>query len=620
MAPPDERPNILWLVSEDCPPRFGCYGDRLASTPNLDRLAQRGVLFEQAFCPVPVCAPSRFSLLTGLASESHGPAQHMRAEGPVPPWTTTYPQALRERGYYCSNNAKTDYNSDVVPDDVWDDSSPQAHWRNRPDGSPFLAVFNYDGTHESSVFMPDVRALYGALQAGGPVPFTVLDHDPPEVDPTDVPLPAYLPDTPEIRQDLAQYYARISEMDAWLGVVLDQLAQDGLTDSTVVLQSSDHGGVNPRSKRYCYDEGLQVPLVIAAPDRFAAVLPPRGSRVAAAVSSLRIPPTIIELAGGRPPSYMDRSLLLRELDPSREIAFGGRGRMDERYDLVRTARDARYRYLRNYLPHRPTGQHQAFAWQAAGYQSWEREHLAGRLDEAQSAYWRPKAGVELYDTAVDPDQIDNRAGDPALADVEQRLRNALRTHMIDVWDNGFLPEGSPVEGYDASRAEGAYPLERILEVADAVPEQDAVHLPRFVDALGDDDATIRRWGAIGILSLGSAAATAQAHVRIRLDHEHDPFVVIPVAEWLVRFGRMADLVERLASLVEPAHPRPVRLEALAALLAVGTDSVRPFRRHVATAADDEDEYVRSAGTHLLAQLDGTYSPETQVFSWGRPKT
>lgn len=136
-----------------------------------------------------------------------------------------------------------------MPDDVWDDSSGQAQWRNCPEGSPFLAVFKLDGAHESTVFMPDVRALYGALQAGGPVPFTVLDHDPPRVDPADVQLPAYLPDTAEIRQDIAEYYARVSEMDAWLGVVLDQLEQDGLADSTIVIQSSDHGGVNPRSKR-----------------------------------------------------------------------------------------------------------------------------------------------------------------------------------------------------------------------------------------------------------------------------------------------------------------------------------------------------------------------------------
>jgi arylsulfatase A-like enzyme len=608
------RPNILWLVSEDCPPRFGCYGDPLAHTPNIDRLAQRGVLFEQAFCPVPVCAPTRFSLLTGLAPESHAPAQHMRAEASVPPWTTTYPQALRELGYYCSNNAKTDYNSDVVPDAVWDASSPQAHWRNRPDGSSFLAVFNYDGTHESSVFMPDVRALYGSLQAGGPVPYTVLDHDPPRVDPAAVRLPAYLPDTPEIRQDIAEYYARISEMDAWLGVVLQQLEQDGLTDSTIVIQSSDHGGVNPRSKRYCYDEGLQVPLVVAAPEGFADLFAAPGSRVNAAVSSLSIPPTLIELAGGTAPSYMERSLLRRA---AAGIAFGGRGRMDERYDLVRTARDQRYRYLRNYLPHRPNGQYQAFAWQAEGYQSWEREHLAGRLDEVQSAFWRPKPGVELYDLAADPDEVVNLAGDPEHVAVETRLREALHAHMLDAWDNGFLPECSPVEGFDASRAGDAYPLERILDVADAVPEQDPRHLARFLDALADADRTVRRWGSIGVLSLGEDAALARDAVRARLDDEHDPFVVIPAVEWLARHGNGCELVDRLAALAQPQHPRPVRLEALAALLAVGADLARPFEEVVATAADDEDEYVRSAGTHLLAQLRGTYTPELQVFSWSR---
>lgn len=618
MASLEQRPNILWLVSEDCPPRFGCYGDPLASTPNIDRLAQRGVLFEQAFCPVPVCAPTRFALLTGLAPESHAPAQHMRAEAAVPTWMSTYPQVLRELGYYCSNNAKTDYNSDIVPHDVWDDSSAGAHWRNRPEGSPFLSVFNYDATHESSVFMPDVRAVYGALQAGGPVPFTVLDHDPPVVDPADVRVPAYLPDTPEIREDLAEYYTRISEMDAWLGAVLDQLEQDGLADSTVVVQSSDHGGVNPRSKRYCYDEGLQVPLIIATPRGVATGgLPQPGSRVHSPVSSLRVPPTLIELAGGTAPPSMQSSLL-QDLDAEPGVAFGGRGRMDERYDLVRTARDARFRYIRNYQPHRPLGQHQGFAWQAAGYQSWEREHLSGRLNEAQSAFWFPKAGVELYDTAIDPDQIENRAGDPAVGDVEQRLRDALRAHMLDVWDNGFLPEGSPVEGIDASRTGGAYPLDRILEIADLVPEQDAHHLPRFTGALQDADATVRRWGAIGILSLGSAATAAEDAVRLRLGDEVDPFVVIPLAEWLVRYRRAANLIDRLASLTQSPQPRPVRLEALGALLAVGPDRLSTFRHALAAAADDEDEYVRSAGRHLLAQVDSTYSPSTRVFTWSRP--
>ena len=236
------RPNIVWTVSEDCPPRFGCYGDPLAATPRLDALAARGTLFEHAYSAAPVCAPSRFALLTGVAPESNGPAHHMRAVAHRPAWMLTYPEILRGLGYHCTNNAKTDYNCDVDPHAIWDDCSTTAHWRDRPEGAPFLAVFNYDGTHESSVFGRDE--------------FTV--------DPDAVRLPSYLPDTPDIRADYAHHYRHVAAMDAFVGRLLDQLAEDGLLDDTIVIHTSDHGGVNPRSKRWCYDEGLHVPLIVAA--------------------------------------------------------------------------------------------------------------------------------------------------------------------------------------------------------------------------------------------------------------------------------------------------------------------------------------------------------------------
>lgn len=592
------RPNILWTVSEDCPPRFGCYGDPLAVTPHLDALADRGTLFGHAYSAAPVCAPSRFAMLTGIAPESHGPAHQMRARAHVPDWMTTYPEILRGLGYHCTNNVKTDYNCDVDPQAIWDDCSTTGHWRNRPDGTPFLAVFNYDPTHESSVFSRAEST----------------------VDPDAVRLPAYLPDTPEIRGDFAHYYRHIANMDAFVGGLLAQLEEDGELDNTIVIHTSDHGGVNPRSKRWCYDEGLHVPLIIAAPERWAHLFPAPGTRVDAAVCTIRIPPTLVELAGGVVPARMQGDSLARttfDADPG--LAFGMRNRMDARPDMVRTVRDARYRYIRNYDPHRPYGTHQAFAWLAAGYRSWETEHLAGRLDPIQDAFWHAKPGVELYDCDADPDQVRNLAGDPAYADVEQRLGEALRAHILAVNDNGFLPEGAPAEGYDASRADGAYPLARILDVADAVGLRDPAEIPRFTAALADPDPTVRRWGAIGLLVLGRAALTGDvgALLKAAVDGEPDPFVRIPCAELLAAHADDEAALACLAEFARATHAPSVRLEAFAALTALGPETVAPYRDVVAAAAEEPDEYCGNAARYLLFRIDGTYTPQTVVFDFER---
>ncbi|MFE2866468.1 sulfatase-like hydrolase/transferase [Embleya sp. NPDC059259] len=590
------RPNILWTVSEDCPPRFGCYGDPLAATPNLDALAERGTLFGQAYSAAPVCAPSRFALLTGVAPESNGPAHHMRAVAHRPAWMTTYPELARAQGYYCSNNVKTDYNCDVDPHAVWDACAPTAHWRDRPEGAPFLAVFNIDGTHESSVFR----------------------RDEPIVDPDAVRLPAYLPDAPDIRADFAHYYRKIAEMDAEVGRLLAQLAEDGLLDDTIVIHTSDHGGVNPRSKRWCYDEGLHVPLIVAAPERYAHLFPPPGTRVEAAVGTIRIPPTLVDLVGGTVPAHMQgASLVGADFDADRELAFGMRNRMDARNDMVRTVRDARYRYIRNYEPHRPYGLHQAFAWLAKGYQAWEAAHLNAELDDVQEAFWREKPGIELYDTTADPDQVRNLAGDPAHAHVERRLDDALRAHMTAVNDNGFLPEGSAAEGYDASRAPEAYPLARILDVADRIARRDPADLPAYLAALTDTDATVRRWGAIGVLALGRAAADAVPFLRAAVADDPDPHVRIPCAEALACHFGDAEAADELAGSASTDHPPAVVLEALTALAALGPERARPYRAVIAEAADNGGEYGGNLARHLLLRIDGRYTPETVVFDWER---
>ena len=239
------QPNILWLSSEDNGPELGAYGDSYADTPNLDRLADRGLVYLNAWSNAPVCAPARTALITGMYPTANG-AHHMRSRTRLPAQVQMFPQLLRNAGYYTINNAKEDYNLEK-PGQVWDESSTDAHWRNRPDGVPFFAVFNFGATHESQIRRRPHQLVH---------------------DPAGVVLPAYHPDTPEVRRDWAQYYDKLTEMDAQVGAHLADPAGAGLADDTIVVYFGDHGVGLPRGKRSLNDSGLRVPLIVYVPPRF----------------------------------------------------------------------------------------------------------------------------------------------------------------------------------------------------------------------------------------------------------------------------------------------------------------------------------------------------------------
>ena len=140
------RPNILWIVSEDNSPLIGAYGDQFATTPNIDRFATEGIRYTNAFATAPVCAPSRSTLITGMYPPSVG-TEHMRSSYPVPGFVKFFPLYLRQAGYYTTNNAKKDYNTIDQPG-CWDESSQKATYKNRKPGQPFFAVFNIASSHE----------------------------------------------------------------------------------------------------------------------------------------------------------------------------------------------------------------------------------------------------------------------------------------------------------------------------------------------------------------------------------------------------------------------------------------------------------------------------------------
>ena len=585
------RPNILWLVSEDNAPLIGAYGDRLAHTPAIDALARQGVLYANAFSNAPVCAPTRFGIITGMYAESCGPAHHMRAQGRTPAFLQGFPKYLRDAGYYCTNNSKTDYNAALDMGAMWHESSPTAHWRNRPKDAPFFSVFNFMTTHESRMF----KETRGKVQ------------------PRDVRVPPYLPDSPEVRQDIASYYNLMEQMDGEVAAHLAALESAGLAEDTIVFYYSDNGGVIPRSKRYCYDAGLRVALVSRFPAKWAHLAPASaGSTISAPVSLVDLAPTVLTIVGIDPPSYMQGASLVRAKG-MRTYAFGMRNRMDERYDMVRTVRDERYRYIRNYAPHRPYGQHQAFEWQMESYRAWETEHLAGRLNATQERFFQEKPAEELYDVVADPDQINTLIDAPAHRERIAAMRAALDAHLLAINDNGFIPESSPIEGYDASRGPGAYPLQRVMQVADAAIRRDPRKAAEFAELLTDGNEVIRYWAAQGLLMLKAGAAPAKGALETRFQKDSSPQVRIVAAEALAWLGAADPSVRYLGEVLSTHSDARVRLQAVNALTFIGAPAraVLPIIERAVESADDE--YVRSAARYLSFTLHGTYTPSSQVY-------
>jgi arylsulfatase A-like enzyme len=586
------RPNILWLVSEDNQPFVGAYGDPVARTPTINRLASQGIRYDNAFATAPVCAPSRFAIITGMYAESSGPAHHMRASGKIPSFAHGFPEYLRSAGYYCVNNDKTDYNAPINLSRTWNESGPAAHWRKRPAGAPFFAVFNYMTTHESSHF----GAGPGATRAA------------------DVRVPAYQPDLPAIRQDRARYYDLMAKLDQQLAIRLDELDDDGLAENTIVFYYSDHGGVLPRSKRFCYDSGLRVPLIARFPARWAHLAPAAaGSVVTAPVSLIDLAPSVLSLAGVNVPDHMHGSAFAGSAvaAPS-TYAFSMRSRMDERYDMVRTVRNNRYRYIRNYAPHRPWGTHQAYAWQQRGYQVWEQAHLDGKLNPVQERFWHDKPAEELYDLQTDPDEVNNLIDNPAHRTGLGELRAALDRHMLAVNDNGFIPEGAPTDGYDASRKPGAYPLSAVMALAALAIQRDPANLQTFITNVTASNPVLRYWAASGCLMLGGRAAAAATALEKRMDTDAWPQVRIVAAEALARIGRTGRSIPYLATVVD-THDNPrVRLQALNSLTFVG-EAARPALPSIRTAASSTDTFLRSAGRYLRFTLEGTYTPTSPIY-------
>lgn len=429
-------PNVLWITCEDTSPRLGCYGDSTVPTPNLDRFAEQGVRYTHAFGVYGVCAPNRHAIILGMYPTTTG-AMAMRThsrtsaldkitdpellaiptyEATPPPQARCFTEYLRQAGYYCSNNSKTDYQF-RTPVTAWDDSSDDAHWHNRPSkDTPFFAVFNITTPHESGTFQ---------------------QRSPRQVDPASVPLPPYYPDTPLVRRDIARHYDNIAAMDDQVGRLLGQLQEDGLADETIVFFFSDHGDGLPRMKRWVYDSGLHVPFLVRWPDGQRA-----GTTDDRLISFVDLAPTVLSLVGIDIPDYIQgRAFLGDQSARPRQYIFAARDRMDPAPETIRAVRDHRYKYVRNYRPDLPYLGFIPYRDQAAVMQEIHRAIRENRLGPESWQLWsQNKPLEELYDCEEDPHEIHNLASDPRYFEKLAELREAHERWSAETGDLGHIPE------------------------------------------------------------------------------------------------------------------------------------------------------------------------------------
>ena len=459
------RPNVLWLVAEDLSPILPPYGDRTVATPNLSRLAAEGIRYTNAFSVSGVCAPSRFTLATGVYTTTAG-AHHMRTqynrdhleavgltpyEVVTPPEVRMMSEVLRAHGYYATNNDKTDHQFAPTVT-AWDASGPDATWRGRPAGAPFFAVLNFGITHEGQVWVERVpcrnlryhRLFRPSVDGGaycdgetGPFP----DHVP---DSLVAPRPPYLPDTEPVHRDLRRVYSNLVELDRQIGLVLDALESDRLLDETIVVFYADHGGPLPRQKRLLYDSGIRVPLIVRFPDGRGA-----GTSTDRLVSFVDFAPTTFSLAGIEPPSYLQGTAFLGTYEGApRDYVYAAADRLDAQYDMIRAVRDERFKYLRNFRPEQPYYLPVVYREQMGSMRELLRLRDAGGLDDVQSQWFRrSKPEEELFDTWRDPHETENLAAQPGHAEKLAELRAALDEWMRETRDRGFLGEAEILESF-----------------------------------------------------------------------------------------------------------------------------------------------------------------------------
>ena len=423
-------PNIVWITSEDNSKHYmALFDEHGAKTPNIEKLAENGVLYTHAFSNAAVCSAARSTLISGsygprLATHYHRNIQQV----PMPTGSEMFPYYLRKAGYHTTNNSKEDYNI-IKSDSVWDDSSKNASWRDRNEGQPFFHVFNIGTTHEGQLHFTE-EDMKAGTSTNPDSCFVLPNH----------------PQTPLFKYTNALYHDKIKKMDTEVGEVVNQLKKDGLLENTFIFYFGDHGGVLPGSKGYINEMGVHVPLVVYIPPKYKDLVDEKaGTRANGFVSFVDFGPTVLHLAGLPVPENMDGKPFLGKNITAKDVSlrdetFSYADRFDEKYDMVRALRKGKFKYERNYQPFNYDGLMNQYRYKQLGYQEWKRLYKEGKLNAIQSQFFEKKQPEALFDVEVDPYETNNLANLPEYAQTLKDLREQLNKRLYDMPDLSFYPE------------------------------------------------------------------------------------------------------------------------------------------------------------------------------------
>ena len=498
-----------------------------AKMPTISSLASEGVVFDNAFSNAPVCSVARSTLITGVYAPRIGTQYHRRmSKVKLPDNVKPLPVYLKDAGYYTTNNAKEDYNF-IKEGEIWDESSAKASYKNRNEGQPFFHVQNFHNTHEGQLHF-DNEHLESALKNNN------LDSI--------KPFP-YHPDTPTFRYTQSLLHNHHKDVDKEIAKIIDDLEKEGLIDDTIIFYYGDHGGVLPRSKGYIYESGLNVPMVVRVPKKFKNLSPFKsGSRTSSFVEFVDLVPTVLSIAGIAIPNSVDgkpflgKSLKKRKLE-KQNITFGYADRFDEKYDLVRSVRKGKFKYMRNYQPFNVDGLYNFYRYKMLAYKEWYNLYQDGKLNTVQSQFFEARLPEALYNIDEDPHETNNLANDKNYNETLMELRNELNNHLVSINDLSFLPEPhllknglQDVVGYSEKNKDL---IKRLIETSNlSLYDYDEVS-SKLKDALNDDNPWVRYWGVIVNSIFGNKALENTEKINFIFENDPENLVRMRAAEFML---------------------------------------------------------------------------------------
>lgn len=602
------KPNILWITIEDTSPQFiGCYGNEDASTPVIDKLAEEGVRFTNAFSTGTVCSPSRTAIITGVKTYRTGTGNH-RSKYPVPVFMKGFPYYLQQQGYYTANNVKTDYNVQNEKEfiaEAWNESSNQAGWWNRQPGQPFFAVFNYNESHQSRT-MTETYDWY--LK-------NVLEQLSPQerIGENEFEMPPFYRDSPEMRKQFARVYNSIKLTDNRIGELLARLEKDNLKDSTIIFFYADHGEGMPRGKTNGINYGYRVPFIVWFPEMYKHLSPwgTGGVVTDELVDFTDLAPTLISLAGGEIPEHMKGRPFLGEKrsEPVNYLHLSN-DRSDNGIDMVRTVTDGRFVYSRNFMPYIYEARYIRYMEIGEIKQQMRKDLAENKLNPLQKSLFEPRLAEFLFDIENDLWETKNLANDPESQPALEKMRELLKNEVLKSRDVMFLPEyeigllSDSTTAYDFRLDAGKYPLEEIYEAASLAGFRGKEVAEKQIELLSDENPVIRYWGILGLRSQNPGTLKPfSENILKAMEDEYPPVGVLASA---IAYGMFNDKTAEENLKKCCAHENlDISLMAVYSLLYFDPEQRKPFVETVREVRemDDRNYNVRAACMDVLGSLE-----------------